>query len=136
MTIREGIRSLKQISVREIRKLCLNPLYFFCMIVAPIGSLFFLMTLMQDGLPTNLPVAVVDLDNTPTSRQLIRQLDAFEQTSVAMQCASFEEARRRCRKEIFTESIISREVFSVKPHQANDRNCRFIRTDRFWSQDR
>ena len=60
MTIREGIRSLKQISVREIRKLCLNPLYFFCMIVAPIGSLFFLMTLMQDGLPTNLPVAVID----------------------------------------------------------------------------
>lgn len=98
MTIREGIRSLKQISVREIRRLCLNPLYFFCMIVAPIGSLFFLMTLMQDGLPTNLPVAVVDLDNTPTSRQLIRQLDAFEQTSVAMQCASFKEARREMQK--------------------------------------
>ena len=48
---------MEQISVREIRKLCLNPLYFFCMIVAPIGSLFFLMTLMQDELPTNLPVA-------------------------------------------------------------------------------
>ena len=98
MTIREGIRSLKRISVREIRRLCSNPLYFFCMIVAPIGSLFFLMTLMQGGLPTNLPVAVVDLDNTPTSRRLIRQLDAFEQTAVTMQCASFEEARREMQK--------------------------------------
>ncbi len=98
MTIREGIRSLKQIALREVSRLCLHPLYFFCMILAPVGSTFFLMTLMQGGLPTNLPVAVVDMDNTPTSRQLIRQLDAFEQTTVTTQCVSFDEARKEMQK--------------------------------------
>lgn len=98
MTIREGIRSLKQVSLREIRRVSVHPLYFFCMLVAPIGSIFFFMTLMEGGLPTNLPVAVVDMDNTPTSRRLIRQLDAFEQTSVKMQCVSFEEARKEMQK--------------------------------------
>ncbi|GHV55763.1 membrane protein [Bacteroidia bacterium] len=48
---------------------------------------------MFNGLPTDLPVAVVDLDNTSVSRELIRQLDAFEGTEVAVRCADFNQAR-------------------------------------------
>ena len=93
MTLREGIYAILRIARRELRRLVANPVYFFCMVVAPVGCLFFFTTLMRSGLPTDLPVAVVDLDNTPTSRRLVRQLDAFEQTAVRMQCASFDEAR-------------------------------------------
>ena len=53
---------------------------------------------MHEGLPTNLPIAVVDQDNTTTSRTLIRQLDAFEQTRVVMQTYSFAEARQEMQK--------------------------------------
>ena len=48
---------------------------------------------MQDGLPTNLPIAVVDMDGSATSRNLIRQLDAFEQTAVVYKTATFDDAR-------------------------------------------
>lgn len=97
-TIKDGLHRIWLIAKREVRRMCIHPIYFFCMIVAPIGSLFFFLTLMQDGLPTNLPIAVVDMDNTPTSRTLIRQLNAFEQTSVKIQTRSFEEARSEMQK--------------------------------------
>ena len=66
MTLREGIYAILRIARRELRRLVANPVYFFCMVVAPVGCLFFFTTLMRSGLPTDLPVAVVDLDNTPT----------------------------------------------------------------------
>ena len=97
-TIKVGLNRIWLIAKRETRRMCKHPVYFFCMIVAPLGCLFFFLTLMQDGLPTNLPIAVVDMDNTPTSRSLIRQLDAFSQTSVSIQTRSFEEARNEMQK--------------------------------------
>lgn len=53
---------------------------------------------MHEGLPTDLPIAVVDMDNSATSRNLIRQLDAFEQTEVYMKTMSFTEARQEMQK--------------------------------------
>ena len=41
-----------------------------------------------------MPVAVVDLDGSSNSRNLARQLDAFEQTKVMLTTVSFEEARQ------------------------------------------
>ena len=97
-TFKDGLHRIWLIAGREVYRMCKYPVYFFCMIVAPIGCLFFFLTLMQDGLPTNLPIAVADLDNTPTSRNLIRQLDAFGQTSANIQTRSFEEARKEMQK--------------------------------------
>lgn len=70
-----------------------KPIYLFAMVGAPLISLLFFLSLMHEGLPTDLPIAVVDQDNSPTSRQLIRQLDAFEETKVEMLAQSFSEAR-------------------------------------------
>ena len=70
-----------------------KPIYLFAIIGAPLICLLFFLTLMHEGLPTDLPIAVVDQDNTPTSRQLIRTLDAFEETKVDMLTQSFSEAR-------------------------------------------
>ena len=97
-TIKDGLHSIWRIAGREIRRMSIHPAYFFCMIMAPLLCLFFFLTIMQDGLPKNLPIAVVDMDNTATSRSLIRQLDAFEQTSVIIQTHSFEEARTEMQK--------------------------------------
>ena len=48
-----------------------------------------------DGLrlPTDMPVGVVDQDMSATSRQLIRNLDAFEQTAVVARYPTINEAR-------------------------------------------
>jgi ABC-2 type transport system permease protein len=49
--------------------------------------------MMNSGLPSKIPIAVVDLDNTSTSRALIRQLDAFSKTDIKYKSLSFREAR-------------------------------------------
>ncbi|MDD2438585.1 MAG: ABC transporter permease [Massilibacteroides sp.] len=85
-----GVRA---IAVREIKRMLSHRLYFFCMLVAPAISVVFFLSLMREGLPTNLPVAIVDLDNTANSRNLVRQLDAFTQTKVVLSATSFTEAR-------------------------------------------
>ena len=78
---------------RECRRLVSRPLYLFCMVIAPLFCYVFFTTLMDSGLPLNLPAGVVDMDNTATSRNIARNLDAFEQTEVAAHYASVAEAR-------------------------------------------
>jgi len=79
---------------REISILTSRPLYLFGMVVAPLFSVFFFLTLMHQGLPNNMPVAVVDNDNSTVSRQLIRQLNNFKQTKIVEHCINFIEARQ------------------------------------------
>ena len=98
MTIRDTIHSIGDIARRECIRIASKPIYLFTMVIAPVISLVFFLSLMQNGLPTNLPIAVVDRDNSSTSRTLIRQLDAFEQTQVAMLTPSFAEARKELQK--------------------------------------
>ncbi len=87
-----------KIAKREVYRFGSHPIYIFCMLGSPLICVIFFITLMSAGLPTDLPIAVVDLDNTSTSRNLIRQLDAFEQTEVVMTTPSFSEARTEIQK--------------------------------------
>ncbi|MCF0193543.1 MAG: ABC transporter permease, partial [Prevotella sp.] len=54
----------------------------FLYFIAPVFVIVFFTSLMNEGLPTELPVGVVDLDNSSTTRNLIRRVDAFQSTSV------------------------------------------------------
>lgn len=78
---------------RECHRLVSRPLYLFCMIVAPLFCYIFFTTLMESGLPTDMPVGVVDQDQTSTTRQLTRTLDAFQQSKVIAHYPTFNEAR-------------------------------------------
>ena len=75
------------------RRLVSRPLYLFCMVIAPLFCYIFFTTLMDSGLPTNLPVGAVDMDQSATSRNLIRNLDAFGQTGVVAHYGSIADAR-------------------------------------------
>ncbi|MDL2243594.1 ABC transporter permease [Bacteroidales bacterium OttesenSCG-928-J19] len=79
---------------REVRRLVKGKIYWFCMLIAPLISVGFFVSLMHEGLPTDLPIAVVDLDNSSNSRSLARQLNAFEGTEIIMQSPNFQEARQ------------------------------------------
>lgn len=94
MTLQESLVRIGSVARRELRRLTTQPIYLFCMVGAPLICFIFFLSLMGKGLPTDLPLAVVDEDNSATSRSLIRQLDAFEQSRVALLTASFEEARQ------------------------------------------
>ena len=78
---------------RECRRLTSRPLYLFCMVIAPLFCYIFFTTLMGSGLPTELPVGVVDMDQTATSRNIVRNLDSFGQTQVLAHYPNVSEAR-------------------------------------------
>ena len=78
---------------REFKEMGSRPLYLFCMIIAPLFCYVFFTTLMGNGLPTNMPVGMVDLDNTSTTRNIIRNLDSFQQTKIVAYYPSVTEAR-------------------------------------------
>ena len=80
--------------MRECKILYVNRIYFFSMVVFPLLALVFFTSLMNEGLPEDMPVGVVDLDNTTTSRSLIRRLDAFQSSKVVAHYPSVAEARR------------------------------------------
>ena len=102
------------ISGREFYRIFSSKICIWGIFVAPIISLVILMAMMSEGLPNKIPIAVVDLDNTKTSRSLIRQLDAFPKTDIKYKSLSFKEAREKMeRAEIYGVFIIPRE-FSKK----------------------
>ena len=87
-------RLIWQVAQRECKILYVNRIYFFSMVVFPLLAMVFFTSLMNEGLPEDMPVGVVDLDNTTTSRSLIRRLDAFQSSKVVAHYPSVAEARR------------------------------------------
>ena len=76
-----------------MRILWKNPIYGFCMVVFPIMVVVFFTTLMEKGVPEDLPIGVVDADNTSTTRALLRRLDAFQSTRTVNSYPTVTEAR-------------------------------------------
>ena len=99
------MRTLLQIfnvGKRELQILRHNRMYSFCMVLFPLVVMFFFTSLMDDGLPTSMPVGIVDLDNTTTSRALSRRLDGFQMSRVVAHYPSVAEARHAIqRNEIY-----------------------------------
>lgn len=80
---------------REWGRIAKSKICIWGIFAAPLLSLVILMWMMSSGLPSRIPIAVVDLDNTTTTRSLIRQLDAFEKTNIQYKSLSFNEARHQ-----------------------------------------
>ncbi len=96
------MRVVYEIMMRELLILRQNHIYRFCMVLFPVLVIFFFTSIMDDGLPMEMPVGVVDLDNTATSRSLIRRLDGFQMSRVVARFPSVTEARRAIqRNEIY-----------------------------------
>lgn len=85
---------IRNIAIREVRILYKNRIYGFCMIIFPLLTLLFFTTILNEGQPENMPIGIVDLDNTNTSRSLVHRLDAFQSSKVVAHYPSVAEARR------------------------------------------
>lgn len=88
------ISQILNIALRElniiVRK---NHIYGFCMVVFPFMLVLFFTTMLDEGIPQDLPIGVVDQDNSATSRGLIRNLDAMQTSRVIYRFANITEAR-------------------------------------------
>lgn len=107
---------------RECRRLVSRPLYLFCMVIAPLFCYIFFTTLMDSGLPKDLPAGVVDMDDSSTSRNIVRNLDAFSQTGVVAHYSNVTDARIAMQEGKSTGSSISQGFIGrgTKPTTANN----------------
>ena len=64
------------------------------MIVFPILVTVFFTTMLNDGQPVKMPVGIVDLDGTSTSRSLVRKLNSFQSSHVVARYPNINEARK------------------------------------------
>ncbi len=88
------LKDIWHLMVRESRIMSKNPIYGFCMVVFPLLVMVFFTGMLTDGQPEDMPIGVVDLDNTSTTRSLVRRMDAFQNTRVVARYSSMAEARR------------------------------------------
>lgn len=96
------LRRILNIALRECGFMRYNPVYLFCMVFFPILVTVFFTTMMKEGQPLEMPVGVVDNDNSSLSRSLVRKLDAFQASDVVAHYPTVNDARKAIqRNEIY-----------------------------------
>ena len=94
----------RRILRRELRQIAARPAFIFMLLPFPLILFITLAMVFHAGLPTGLPVAVVDLDGTMMSHQVIRMVDATPDVDVKLHLASLSEAKR---------ALVSRKAYAV-----------------------
>lgn len=79
---------------RENRRIVSRPLYLGASVGAFLFSLFFYMTLMIRGAAENMPVAVVDLDQSSISRRLAHEMQSTPSVDIRLVTNNYAEARQ------------------------------------------
>ena len=118
--------------VRELKQLVSRPIYVLCMVGAPLFSCIFLLSLMHEGLPHKIPVAIVDHDHTSTSRNFIQQLGSQESVDVAYKLNSFTEARELMQSGDIFGFLIIPEDFEAKAIAGRQPEISFYTNDAYY----
>ena len=99
---------------RELRRMTSRRIYFASCIVLPLFSLVFMATIFGHGQMENLPVGVVDAEQTSLSRSIVRMVDATPELQVTKHYANETEARKAIqRKEIYGYLLIPSGIKSL-----------------------
>jgi ABC-2 type transport system permease protein len=84
--------NIKAIILRELRIIRKRPIYIMGSVVTMAFCSIFFLTFFKDGLPHDLPIAVVDYDNSSLSRSFAQQLNSTQLGKV-IKYNTFKEAR-------------------------------------------
>ena len=96
---------------RELHMMFARPLYMFASVGVMLLSTFFFLTLMRGGAAENMPVAVVDLDQTSSSRRLIHEMQATPSVDIQLVTNSYPEAREAMQQGKIYGIFVIREGF-------------------------
>lgn len=83
---------------RGITRLATRKTYLAAMVVVPILCAWFFGSVLDAGLPTKVPTAVVDLDHSAMSRAMTRSLNAQQLIDVTMKAESYDKAMSALQK--------------------------------------
>lgn len=96
------MNSLYNVSLREWHRMTSRRLYLGVCIILPLFCLFFMATIFGNGQMENIPVGIVDQDNTATSRSISRRIAAAPTFRVTEHFTDEASARQALqRKEIY-----------------------------------
>jgi len=85
--------ALLRVIRRETRRIAGSWVLIFTTMIAPVGAFLVIMWLFSDGVVRDLPVAVVDLDQTAYSSKVTRLVDAAPVCKVICRLSSVDQAR-------------------------------------------
>lgn len=109
--IKKGFRPVYR---REWKRIFSRPVYLLCMVGVPLFCYLFFTSLLWEGVPERLPIAIVDHDQSSVSRNLIRTLNSMSGVDITIKAESFTSAREAMqRNEIYAFMIIP-EGFEAK----------------------
>ena len=99
------IKDFWQVFVREVRMYGNHKVFYRLSLGLPILSFLFFIILFRSGAARDMPVAVLDEDFTPLSRQLTRMIDATPAARVAYRITDMAEGERMV-KEGKVEAVV------------------------------
>lgn len=91
------LSSIWKVTLREINRITTRRMYIAVTLIFPILSILFFASLFEEGVPTKMPIAIVDLDQTASSRKIVRNIDVTEMSEVTMHLQSESEAMSQLR---------------------------------------
>ena len=92
----------RAVLLREWTRMTSRRLYFGVCIVLPLFTIFFMATIFGNGQMENIPIGIVDQDNTATSRNIARNISAVPTFKVTRHFVNEAAAREAVqRKEIY-----------------------------------
>lgn len=92
---------------RELGRMTSRRLYFGVCIILPLFCIFFMTTIFGTGEMEEIPMGIVDLDQTSTSRQITRTLSTVPTTTITKHYNNQQDARDAIvKKEIYAYVVI------------------------------
>lgn len=89
---------LKAVFIRELHRMSSKSIYLWILFILPLSTFFLFISMFSEGKATNYYVVVIDSDNTPLSRQIIRWVDATPEIQILKHISSLEEGKRMIEK--------------------------------------
>ena len=99
---------------RELDRMVSRRIYLASCIVLPLFSIFFMATIFGNGQMENLPVGVVDGDNTATSREIIRMTEAVPTFRIIRHYAMKRRPGQMCSGKVFMDTSVFRLVLKQR----------------------
>ncbi len=96
--IRIGDRGVKAIMLRSAVQIVRRPLMWVGFIILPLFMMLFITSILEKGLPTKIPAAIVDKDGTSLSREITQTLAGMQMVDVRSMPDSYAEARSAMQK--------------------------------------
>lgn len=84
--------------MREIDRMSGSTIYLFTTLIGPLISFVILLLIFSEGVPSHIPIGIVDMDNTSLSRKMSLWIDATPEAEIQVHTQNLQEAQEEMDK--------------------------------------